>query len=445
MQIFIDSNVILEAKPLHELPWSELGASEQISILLVPQVLKEVDSKKRDGRLAVRARDFNRRMGEALDKNGTLYLSQENPRVEISFATCHKIDWGKYDDLDPNEGDARVVAEILNCRDIDLASCVLTSQDIAPLILAKRYGVKIWRLPEHWMGLPEPSPQEKEIAKLKKQIAEHSRNEPEFQVSVRVPAKPKVFKVLPLETQDQHELLLQIQAKNPRREQRASGRLPGLSLEYDSTYNGRYDEYISETLPNFIENISRKLELMYGQVPVEFALENVGKVRADHLHVEIQVVNGWLNDKPIISGRYPLAPTPDPYRAIPPLNIFNRYSQVGQKVGRHEVELSSFSRSESLMVQCADFRQGQKWELNAVLFLDPNATDPTKIIVTITAANLHGQKSTVEVVRKEVNSTTPFELIDKSTGEHKVQPNIQEKIVQVLSEGRYSDLDFNSD
>ncbi len=444
MHIFIDSNVILEAKPLIELPWSELGSFEQISILLVPQVLKEVDSKKRDGRLAVRARDFNRRMGEALDRNGILCLSEENPRVEISFATCHKIDWGKYDDLDPDEGDARVVAEILNCRDIDLTNCVLISQDIAPLILAKRNGVKTWRLPEHWMGLPEPSPQEKEIAKLKKQIAEHSRNEPEFQIRISVPDKPKVFKVLPLETQDQHELLLQIQAENPRQEQRRPGGLAGLSLGYDPTYNGKYDEFISGTLPNFVENISTKLELMYGQVPVEFALENVGKVRADHLHVEIQVVNGWLHDKPIISGRYPMAPTPDPYQAIQPLNIFNRYPQAGQKVGRHEVELSDLSRSERLVVQCADFRQGQKWELNAVLFLDPNTTDPTKIIVTITAANLHGQKSTVEIVRKEVDSITPFELIDKSTGEHKVQPNIQEHIIQALSEERYSDLDFNS-
>ena len=57
---FLDTNVILEGKPLAELPWSDIDPRGPILVLLTTTVLSEVDSKKRDGRLGVHARKFNR-------------------------------------------------------------------------------------------------------------------------------------------------------------------------------------------------------------------------------------------------------------------------------------------------------------------------------------------------------------------------------------------------
>jgi hypothetical protein len=50
--LFIDSMVALEGKPLRDLPWTDIDPTGSILLLVVPQVLKEIDKRKRDGRLA---------------------------------------------------------------------------------------------------------------------------------------------------------------------------------------------------------------------------------------------------------------------------------------------------------------------------------------------------------------------------------------------------------
>jgi hypothetical protein len=55
--LFMDSMVALQGKPLSALPWQEIDAAGPILVLVVPQVMSEIDKRKRDGRLAKRARD----------------------------------------------------------------------------------------------------------------------------------------------------------------------------------------------------------------------------------------------------------------------------------------------------------------------------------------------------------------------------------------------------
>jgi hypothetical protein len=57
--VVIDTQVVLEAKPLDQLPWSDLFPGS-VLLLVTRQVQVEIDGKKNDGRLGKRARAFNK-------------------------------------------------------------------------------------------------------------------------------------------------------------------------------------------------------------------------------------------------------------------------------------------------------------------------------------------------------------------------------------------------
>src|SRR5947207_1845804 len=110
--LFMDSMVALEAKPLEVLPWHEIDAAGPILVLVVPQVNREIDKRKRDGRLGQRARAFNRLIAPAAESGSSVRLREGPVIVDIALAVCDPIDWSAHKELDPDDGDARVVAEI---------------------------------------------------------------------------------------------------------------------------------------------------------------------------------------------------------------------------------------------------------------------------------------------------------------------------------------------
>src|SRR5271168_2154456 len=127
--LFMDSMVALEAKPLELLPWHEIDDTGPILVLVVPQVNKEIDKRKRDGRLGQRARAFNRLIAPAAESASTARIYEGQLVVDIALAVCDRIDWGVLDYLDPEYGDARVVAEILHSRGIPPGRKLLFSHD----------------------------------------------------------------------------------------------------------------------------------------------------------------------------------------------------------------------------------------------------------------------------------------------------------------------------
>lgn len=438
--VFIDSNIVLEGKPLPQLPWGEIDSEGPILVLIAPTVLREVDSKKRDGRLAVRARDFNRLMGEVIDTKEPLCLRKDNPRVEIYFSSCEKIDWNRYDDLDPSEGDCKVIAEILNSKDVDLTRISVISQDIAPLLYASRHGLSTIRAAETWLLAPEQSPLEKENTKLKRQIAEFSKTEPEVTVLVKFPEPSKIYRVAALDWDQQTNLIMKIQELCPKKHQSRDTWGIGSELGYDSSYDSKYEKFISSR-PDFVAGISRRLELNFGQVPIKIEISNLGKIRAENLHVEIKVIGGWINEKPILSTIFPSVPAPEPYNPLIG-HSFNRHIDVWPEVGRHDVEVGDMKRSIKVSLQCADFRQGQKWSRSAILWLDPNFDGDVKIITTTTAANMHGTSSQAIVVNREVIFVSPFDLIDPKKCRIVADYNVKALVEESIKNKNFEDFEF---
>src|SRR5438477_194803 len=174
--VFLDTNIILEGNPLIDLPWSDVDSVGPILVLLTPTVLAEVDSKKRDGRLGTRARDFNRLIGPVASTGQPVALRSEPPVVMLALAVCERIPWDKYDDLSSDDADSRVIAEVLHARGVPLGQRVVVSHDIKPISMATRHGLKTLHVSDNWIRPPEPSRSDKEVQRLKAQLAELQKN-----------------------------------------------------------------------------------------------------------------------------------------------------------------------------------------------------------------------------------------------------------------------------
>lgn len=425
VKIFIDSNVVLECLPLKDLPWSEIDPVGPILILVTPTFLREVDSKKRDSRLGVRAREFNRLIAPIAEHGQPISIVSGTPRVDIAIARCRRIDWGSYDDLDSLQGDERIIAEVLNVKGVPKEQRRIVSIDIYPLNIAQRHGLKTHRVSDSWLPQLGPNPQEKEIEKLKKQLKEFEKTEPQFEIKLEMQAMPvEVLQIQELTEGEISMLTMEIVAANPKPEQKQD-RLH--YLQHDSSLDDRYAKYEHKTVPSFVRDYHKKLELLFGQIPFSLTVKNTGKVRADHANIDIRIVGGWFNVKPIFSGFRPSAPR----IKYPHLPL--SHSRTSQRVvGRHEIEINKPCRSEQFSAQCEDFRQGQEWKFSGVAWLDPHQGSEVVIIVKITAANLHGEFSTPFKLNKSVLTCRVFDLVDIKSGkvmkDYYVKPLIEDAI-----------------
>ncbi|HZZ94023.1 MAG TPA: hypothetical protein VFE23_15790 [Usitatibacter sp.] len=406
---FIDSNIVLEARPLAELPWQEVDSIGPILVVLAPTVLREVDSKKRDGRIGPKARAFNRFIAPLASGASSISLLAESPRVDLALAVPGKIDWDSYDDLDRSQGDHNLVAEILNTKGLSSAA-ILVSQDINPLFAAQRHGVRTLRIPETWRPPLEPSPQDKEIARLKKQMADYQKAEPKFEIDFAVPGQPiQVYDVVPLTADQALKFRLSLTAANPRVKQHHSP-LALSSFEYDPSLDSRYDRYINHVLPTFVANYHDGLEILFNQAVFTLTVTNIGNALAANLLIDVEIVGGWINEKAVVfNAAGPKAPRPRPsyINQIPDLSRLHPRVEVG----RHEVEVSDTARAPRVVAQCEDFRQGQCWTLTGFVWIDPRVPK-TLAKIKITAATLTGEQLQVFEVQKTSSKVAVSELVD---------------------------------
>lgn len=148
---FLDANIVLEGKPVADLPWRDIATKGTIRVLIVPKAMEEIDAKKRDGRLGPHARAFNRLIAPSVIDGQAVILREANPRVELGMAIFSRIPWDEHEELDPDDGDNRIVAEALHVRDVDSQQRVLISHDIKPLAYARGRGLAAHQASDDWL------------------------------------------------------------------------------------------------------------------------------------------------------------------------------------------------------------------------------------------------------------------------------------------------------
>jgi len=446
---FLDANIILEGKPVADLPWEDILREGTIRALIVPKAMEEIDAKKRDGRLGPHARAFNRLIADSVMSGNAVILKENNPRVEMELASCSRIAWDRHPDLDPNDGDSRIVAEALHVKDGATSKRLFVSHDIKPLAYARRHGLEVHLASDEWLRPVELGPKEKEIQRLKSQIADYRKDEPKFEISIDVTDMdpPTIYKVTALGNEQREALIATIKAKNLKKPNGSSdsyGLTLGIGGGRDSSYDRKYQSYIGKTVPSFVERFGEKMETLFNQRRFSVRVSNVGQIRADHLVVSIKTSDGWINERIVAvspSGPAPPVPVPD---YMSHLNIHNNFRNLlPPRVGRHEFETTIHpDRSRELEVTCEDFRSGQDFQFEGVI-APTSGSKPLVITVALTASNLRGERKEIFKVEKQIVSIEADELIDMSKLIFKRDYPVKRELERLLAAEEYSEIDWD--
>ena len=389
--VFIDSNVALQCLDLTQLPWKEIDLDGPLLVLVVPTVLKEVDSKKNDARLSKHARRFNGHLRPLLMDQEYLVIKKDSPVVHLKTAICGVIDWGALPGLDRVEPDHKIIAESLNVVGYEGIDRIFVSQDILPLSLAKHHNLSIRHVGENWLRQKEMSEAEKKFLELQREAEKAKSNQPEIKVEcVVVDELVHVIKIDDLEVDERDQIINSIVERNPPVRQKKNDMLGGFN--FDSRYEEKYFNWVDE-VPQFVNNLERCLNININQARVKFVISNVGKVRADVLDINLKISGGAISEKfTVLPVSYKFPPVPDPY----PFHVMPQYHGLFAKPspvvkGIFDVSFEEApSLDEFARIECTDFRQGRTAEVDAVLWFDPSDHDDLVISVSVTARNMAG-------------------------------------------------------
>lgn len=446
---FLDANIVLEGKPLGELPWTEIATAGLIRALIVPKAMEEIDAKKRDGRLGPHARAFNRLIAPSVISGEPIVLREADPRVELQMATFARIPWHEYDELDPDDGDSRIVAEALNVRNVASKNRILISHDIKPLAYARGRDLPVHQASDDWLRSPEPSPKDKEIQRLKQQVAEYKKDEPTFEISIEVSdSSPlRIYRIAALDVEQADAITALIKRQNPEKWNGSSDPFrigASFGSDRDSSYDGKYNAFITRKVPSFVAKFSEKLELLFNQRRLTVRVTNAGDIRADHLVVSIKTSDGWINCRVVaVSASGPAAPVPKP-DYLSSLHLHRHFeNMVRPRVGRHEFETTLRARrSPETKASCEDFHSGQEYYFRGVVA--PTSNDqPLEITVTLTAKNLRGEHVKTFKLDKQIVATEPGELVDLQTLELKQDYPTKDELGRLLRAEEYNEIEWD--
>ncbi|MBI2254748.1 MAG: hypothetical protein HYU58_09030 [Proteobacteria bacterium] len=182
LYLFSDTNLLLQCRTLEELDWSRWSSFDEVRVVVSSPVLKEIDYRKNKGndRVSSRARAASS-LFRAMLESGPKTIKEKDPSVVLCIETGHlpsktlasRLDYGQRDDQLIG-----VLHEFIS-QQIDVDARLLT-HDTTPLYTARGVGLVAEIIPDEWLLPPEKSEQEKEMAKLRADLARLKKAEPNF-------------------------------------------------------------------------------------------------------------------------------------------------------------------------------------------------------------------------------------------------------------------------
>lgn len=440
IKAFLDTNIILECRPLTELSWQEIDIDGPILALITPTAIREIDSKKQDGRIGKRAREFNRLIASVAAGGPPIVIRESAPRVELALSRAFRIPWDHYDDFDPDDGDSCIVAEVLCAKDMNAVGKLIVSHDIKPIVYASNYDLATLHVSDSWLRPPEPHPKDREIQKLKQRLVQYQAAEPAFHIHIEVIAAEPVelVRIEDLSAVERATIHRRIHDLNPPVDQvRGTYRMMSAFGIYDDSYNDRFATY-RKRLEVFMANYAQRLERLFNQTRVRLSVANTGNVQAENLLVEVGVANGWLHDSFVfVSPQGPKVPIP---RRMPYIPMTNFQTVIPSHVGRHEFEYKEAPNGDpTFAVTCADFRCEQEYVFDGIVSLDARAADSSEIYIAITASNFRGTANNTKAIERTIKTRHVSALIDLNTLEITEPVPMQE----LLDENNQEAIDWN--
>ncbi|MBP2513802.1 hypothetical protein [Sphingomonas sp. PvP018] len=372
----------------------------------------EIDAKKRDGRLGERSRAFNRLLDPNVETGMPVTLRPEGPRVDVALMRNAPIDWAAHDDLDRDDADDRIVAQILNALVDDRSRLELLSRDMRPRDAARANDLAATRLPEHWLLDVAPAPEKLELARLQRELRTATADQPVLTVAVEALGDRPWTRttVLPATEQDRTKIQNWILEANPA-PRVTSGFNPHGLLE-DSSLSDRYDDWRDRLVQTDLPAMHDGLTRLYSQHRLRVTVRNVGPISAEGLSFEIRSGNAVLHAAPYSVRAFgESAPEPEGY-----LERLGRLPMADMASSRRDEPFTVYEEITAsgsvLSWSCRSFRQERSLSLEISVELLKRTGSKAQIEAVVTAANLKGDvraQAFVEVDQRTVGFSDAYD------------------------------------
>lgn len=345
--IFVDSNLFLQCRPLEDLDWERLAGKEDVTLLVPSAVLTELDKHKSDGnsRRAQRARRAIKILDTLLEAvDDTIVIRTTPIRVIAQFAPEVSGDASSSND----DSILFEVAEMTRkCRGQDVS---LVTHDTNLKVKAKRKSLRFFPVPDEWLLAPEPDEREKRMKRMEEEIAILKKQAPTIQITLdgnqEIVLVVPNYEPLPLATIDC--LMEAMTSKFPKKKDpflNPSAELRQLATGYLGTFPvypptaGEISKYEDEEYPEWEKSLRKGLERLHLKLrfrdafaDVHLQVANNGTVPCEHVHISINVSEGFLNMDPAYHDQHvkgllalPRVPSPPQPRQT---SVFGRFSDM---------------------------------------------------------------------------------------------------------------------
>ena len=186
LYLFADTNVFIQCRHLEDLDWEEWSSFTDVKLIASRPVQREIDKQKYRGndRVGRRARKTYSRFREVITSNSDQYLLRESdPTVALVLLGPYNLPLELAEKLDFSNPDDCVVACMYEYskqhgnRDVRLIT-----HDAGQMMTAKSLELQFIPIPDDWLLKPEKSKEQKELDRLREQMAQFRRG-PEFEIN----------------------------------------------------------------------------------------------------------------------------------------------------------------------------------------------------------------------------------------------------------------------
>ncbi len=440
LYLFPDTNLFIQCKSLNELDWSEWANFSEIHLIVCRPVLREIDNQKNrgNGRVSRRARKVHSMFRNiAINEKDYYLIRKSGPKVKLFLEPLIRPCSELSDRLDYSKPDDEIVGCLFTyVKQHPEAAVRLLTHDSGPMMTARGLGLSFISVKEDWILPPENNEANREITRLKNEIAQLKKAEPEFHIKcldsndIEVDSLEIKYPIYePLSERDISEFVDLLRSKLPPTTifspRESEARLyPGFLRRWNQAISKYKDEkYPSwiEECEDFLSGLHQKLEEQ-AKPSFCFLVENRGTRPGNHALIYIASKGDFKicpPEKRETRLRLPPPPKPPqeeeilnklryqdsifPYQPILPYhlpsyssNVENRRDPNGfyYKPNRSEMPVESFC------LECEQWRHGTDAEdFAGDIFVDPslnkisgalecvihaeNLSNPVRIVVPV--------------------------------------------------------------
>lgn len=176
--LFLDTNILMHYKDFEQINWSEIF-NEDVSIILTPIVIREIDSIKDSGANAKKkkkAKALSSKIADYLlnDKKGKYIIDTCDDATEEQFESKR---------FNTHTNDDWLLLSAARFKNEKSENIVIVAADNYVLVKAKQLGLLYYKLPDEYLLREEPSEEEKEITILKKELERYNNRQSEPQIT----------------------------------------------------------------------------------------------------------------------------------------------------------------------------------------------------------------------------------------------------------------------